>query len=101
MTQALDHFRTAPVEELTISGRPLRYRVFGDGPAVVFVHGWPLSGVFMIGERAAQLGPQLNALKLAFDPNGIRPVIEDWQATARSLLLRLHTADLCRRLAET
>jgi pimeloyl-ACP methyl ester carboxylesterase len=44
MTLALDNYRAAQVHELDIDGNPLRYRVFGDGPAVVLVHGWPLHG---------------------------------------------------------
>jgi len=45
MSVALENFRAAPVHEIALGGVPLRYRVFGDGPAVLFVHGWPLSGV--------------------------------------------------------
>jgi haloalkane dehalogenase len=45
MSIALDNFRAAPVNELELAGIPLRYRTFGEGPAVLFLHGWPLSGV--------------------------------------------------------
>ncbi|MET0385077.1 MAG: alpha/beta hydrolase [Polyangiales bacterium] len=45
MTTALDNFLAAPVHELSLAGTTLRYRTFGDGPALLFVHGWPLSGV--------------------------------------------------------
>jgi len=42
---ALQNFRAAPVHEVTLAGTTLRYREFGSGPAVLFLHGWPLSGV--------------------------------------------------------
>jgi pimeloyl-ACP methyl ester carboxylesterase len=45
MSKALDDFRAAPVHEIDLSGTTLRYRMFGDGPAVLLIHGWPLSGV--------------------------------------------------------
>src|SRR4051812_35949295 len=45
MSIALDNFRAAPVQQIELSGTSLRYRVFGDGPAVLLLHGWPLSGV--------------------------------------------------------
>jgi haloalkane dehalogenase len=44
MGTALDTFRAAVVHEVTLSGITLRYRVFGAGPALLFIHGWPLCG---------------------------------------------------------
>ncbi len=45
MTRALDDFRAAPVHSVRLEKAQLRYRSFGDGPAVLFLHGWPLSGI--------------------------------------------------------
>jgi haloalkane dehalogenase len=45
MTRALENFRAAPLQRVTLAGSELTYRVFGEGPAVLFVHGWPLSGI--------------------------------------------------------
>jgi pimeloyl-ACP methyl ester carboxylesterase len=43
MTTALEAFMAAPVERVNV-GTELTYRRFGQGPAVVPVHGWPLNG---------------------------------------------------------
>ena len=45
MSSALELFRAAPVQQMELSGIELSYRTFGDGPAVLLLHGWPLSGV--------------------------------------------------------
>lgn len=44
MSAALEHFRAAPLQTLEIEGCQVRYRRFGSGPPLVFVHGWPMSG---------------------------------------------------------
>ncbi len=49
MSAQLDHFRAATPHCLEIEGSTVTYRRFGDGPALVFVHGWPLSGVTFRG----------------------------------------------------
>jgi haloalkane dehalogenase len=43
MTTALEAFLAAPIERIHM-GTELTYRRFGQGPAVVLVHGWPLNG---------------------------------------------------------
>ena len=46
MTQtALEAFMAAPVAHIHIDGIPMAYRRFGEGPPLLMVHGWPLSGV--------------------------------------------------------
>jgi len=45
MQSPLEMFRAAPVQHLDVGPTTLAYRVFGSGPALVFVHGWPMSGV--------------------------------------------------------
>jgi len=45
MQSPLDLFRAAPVQTLELGTTTMAYRVFGSGPALVMVHGWPLSGV--------------------------------------------------------
>ncbi len=45
MTSPLTMFRAAPVQHFDTGTSTLAYRVFGQGPPLVFVHGWPLSGV--------------------------------------------------------
>jgi pimeloyl-ACP methyl ester carboxylesterase len=45
METPLEMFRAAPVQHLDLGSTKMAYRVFGSGPALVFVHGWPLSGV--------------------------------------------------------
>jgi len=42
----------------------------------------------VLGDRLAKLGHN-NVLRIAFDPEGLRPFIHDWHGTARHLLLRL------------
>jgi haloalkane dehalogenase len=44
MAIALENFRAAPVQQLELGGIPLSCRVFGAGPALLFLHGWPLCG---------------------------------------------------------
>ena len=45
MQTPLEMFRAAPVQHLDLGSTKMAYRVFGSGPALVLVHGWPLSGV--------------------------------------------------------
>lgn len=45
MTLALDNYRSAQVQHIEVAGLRVAYRSFGGGPTVVFLHGWPLSGV--------------------------------------------------------
>ncbi len=45
MQTPLELFRAAPIQHLDLGTTKMAYRVFGSGPALVFVHGWPLSGV--------------------------------------------------------
>lgn len=44
MSTALELFRAAPVQDYDFNEIRLRYRTFGSGPAVLFLHGWPLNG---------------------------------------------------------
>lgn len=43
MSNALEAFRSAPLERVHV-GTEITYRRFGQGPAVLLVHGWPLNG---------------------------------------------------------
>lgn len=43
MTTDLEFYMSAPLQTVNL-GTPLTYRRFGSGPAIVFVHGWPLNG---------------------------------------------------------
>ena len=45
MQTPLHRFLAAPVQYADLGTTRMAYRVFGSGPALVFVHGWPLSGV--------------------------------------------------------
>lgn len=45
MTTARKRFADAPVHRVDIEGVRVAYRKFGQGPAVIMVHGWPMSGV--------------------------------------------------------
>ncbi len=49
MQTPLQLFRAATVQHLDLGTTRMAYRVFGSGPALVFVHGWPLSGVTFRG----------------------------------------------------
>lgn len=49
MGSPLELFRAAPVQHLDLGSTNMAYRVFGSGPALVMVHGWPLSGVTFRG----------------------------------------------------
>jgi len=48
-----------------------------------------LMGLFLDPAEAATLGPP-NALRLFYHPRGMRPFIENWQATAGALIQWLH-----------
>jgi pimeloyl-ACP methyl ester carboxylesterase len=43
MSKTLEAFRSAPLERVDV-GTEITFRRFGQGPAVVLVHGWPLNG---------------------------------------------------------
>lgn len=45
MNDAIESWRSAPVAWADVGGTKLAYRRFGRGPAVVLIHGWPLSGI--------------------------------------------------------
>jgi pimeloyl-ACP methyl ester carboxylesterase len=45
MSTALSRFAAATVKWADVGGTRVAYRRFGRGPALVFVHGWPFSGV--------------------------------------------------------
>ncbi|MEM6294159.1 MAG: alpha/beta hydrolase [Myxococcota bacterium] len=44
MPTALESFRAAPLQFVDLPSVRMAYRSFGSGPALVLVHGWPLSG---------------------------------------------------------
>jgi pimeloyl-ACP methyl ester carboxylesterase len=44
MDKALEAWRATPVRWVELGGTRVAYRKVGRGPAVVMVHGWPLSG---------------------------------------------------------
>ena len=66
-------------------------------PAVVMNRHWDLVsanraasaffGRLLGGRRPAGAG---NVLRLMFEPDGLRPAVENWETVARSLILRLH-----------
>lgn len=43
MSKTLEAFRSAPLERVNV-GTEITFRRFGQGPAVVLIHGWPLNG---------------------------------------------------------
>lgn len=45
MTSALTEFQTARVHHVNVDGLPIAYRRIGQGPPLLMIHGWPLSGV--------------------------------------------------------
>lgn len=44
IVQATDRFRQPPDRLLDVGAGEVAVRTFGDGPDVLFVHGWPVSG---------------------------------------------------------
>lgn len=44
MQGTLEAFEALPVHRVTVDGATLAYRKVGQGPPVMLVHGWPLSG---------------------------------------------------------
>lgn len=44
VSQAADLFRAAPSQFLDVGAGEVAYRRVGEGPDVLFVHGWPVSG---------------------------------------------------------
>jgi haloalkane dehalogenase len=44
MTQSAEFFASAPVQHTTIGGTRYAWRRYGQGPALLLLHGFPLSG---------------------------------------------------------
>lgn len=66
-------------------------------PAVVMNRHWDILDMNQGAQRffglllgAGAPAPPLNVLRLMFDPNAMRPHVENWHAVAESLLERLH-----------
>jgi transcriptional regulator with XRE-family HTH domain len=66
-------------------------------PAVVMDRHWNLIGgnaaaealfAWLLGDRAGEEGA--NVLRLVFDPDGLRPYVENWEAAAEALVQRVH-----------
>ena len=66
-------------------------------PAVVMNRHWDLVQVneaarrffgFLLGDRTA--ARPANVVRLMFDPNGLRPYVDNWDAVAETLLQRVH-----------
>jgi pimeloyl-ACP methyl ester carboxylesterase len=53
MDDTLEAFLAAPTLHVDVAGTPMSYRRIGRGPAIVLVHGWPLSGSTYHGLVAA------------------------------------------------
>ncbi|MFT3926369.1 MAG: alpha/beta hydrolase [Myxococcales bacterium] len=85
MSGDLEAFLAAPVRRVEI-GTTLAYRKFGQGPAVVLVHGWPLNGATYRG-LVRVLSPHMTCYvpdlpgsgESPWDPR-TREVFADWGA---------------------
>ena len=85
MISDLAAFRAAPVERIQL-GTELTYRRFGQGPAVILIHGWPLNGATYRGlarrlaERFTCYVPDLpGSGQTPWDPR-TRDAFFDWGA---------------------
>jgi len=83
MQTPLAAFRSAPLERVQL-GTELTYRRFGQGPAVVLVHGWPLNGatyrglVPVLAQHFTCYVPDLpGSGQTPWDP-AITDIFEDW-----------------------
>lgn len=83
MTSDLAAFRTAPLERIQLDTE-LTYRRFGQGPAVLLIHGWPLNGatyrglVRILSQRFTCYVPDLpGAGQTPWDPR-TRDAFLDW-----------------------
>jgi haloalkane dehalogenase len=83
MTTDLAAFRAAPLERIQL-GTELTYRRFGQGPAVVLIHGWPLNGatyrglVRILSKRFTCYVPDLPGVgETPWDPR-TRDAFLDW-----------------------
>lgn len=80
MQSPLELFRAAPVQHLDLGTTKMAYRVFGSGPALVMVHGWPLSGVTFRG-----LLPELQNSFTCYVPDLPGAGDTPWDPTVRDL----------------
>lgn len=80
MQSSLELFRAAPVQHLDLGTTNMAYRVFGTGPALVMVHGWPLSGVTF-----RDLIPELQKSYTCYVPDLPGAGDTAWDPTVRDL----------------
>lgn len=80
MKTALELFRAAPVQHIDLGTTNMAYRVFGSGPALVLVHGWPLSGVTF-----RDLLPELQKSYTCYVPDLPGAGDTPWDPTVRDL----------------
>jgi pimeloyl-ACP methyl ester carboxylesterase len=100
MSTPLEAFLSAPIERVNV-GTEITYRRFGQGPAVVLVHGWPLNGatyrglVPLLADRYTCYVPDLpGSGNTPWDPR-TQEIFHDWSA----LLVRFVEALGLERLA--
>ncbi|MET0385078.1 MAG: helix-turn-helix transcriptional regulator [Polyangiales bacterium] len=88
--EALDPLLRSTVDRMMAQQEPYPLVVMNSHYDIVQMNGGAMRlFAHAMGERIAQLPAQPNALKLVFDPAGLRPVMAGWEETARELLLRL------------
>ena len=80
MQSALDLFRAAPLKHIELGTTKMAYRVFGSGPALVMVHGWPMSGVSF-----RELIPELQKSFTCYVPDLPGAGDTPWDPTVRDL----------------
>lgn len=84
---AFDHpFFAAPQKSASTARGPVSYRVLGSGPAVLFIHGWPLSGD-TYRDMAVELSDRYRCYVIDLPGAGASPGYGDWSDP-----LRAHTA---------
>ena len=95
MNETLRRFEAAPVQWVQWSGGRMAYRSFGRGPALVFVHGWPLCGATwrdLVAELADEftcIVPDLPGAGLSPWSDHTRDIFVDYGAAVAELVLQL------------
>jgi haloalkane dehalogenase len=93
MPDHLDAFVTTPVRRVSLDGVELAYRIIGQGPPLLLVHGWPLNGA-TFRALVAELRDQYTCVVPDLPGAGESP----WNARVSELFA--DSAKLLRRLVD-
>ncbi len=100
MNDTLRRFEAAPVKWVEVELGRMAYRTFGRGPALVFVHGWPLCGatwrdlVAELSDEFTCIVPDLPGAGLTPWSDRTRDIFVDYGAALAQLVQRLDLGEV-------